>query len=119
MKKFLLPAFLILAGCVSLELAERFNPGAYEGSAGGYYGPVVVLVDTDSSSILNIRLVEQEEDEFIGGDAIRTLRAQILETDSTDLDAVSGATVTSNAFLDAVNNALEKARIHRSIQRED
>jgi uncharacterized protein with FMN-binding domain len=111
MKKFLLPAvLLIFAGCVSFALTERFSAGAYEGRAEGYYGPIVVLVDTDSSFILNISVLEEDEDEFIGADAIRTLRTQILETGSTDLDAVSGATATSNAFLEAVDNALETAR---------
>jgi uncharacterized protein with FMN-binding domain len=114
MKKILIPALLVFAGCISIELAERFNPGGYEGRSEGYSGPIVVQVETDSSSILNIKVVEQNEDELIGGDAIQTLRSEILETDSTDVDAISGATVTSEAFLEAVNMALDAALIRRS-----
>jgi uncharacterized protein with FMN-binding domain len=118
MKKILLPLLLIFAACITLELAERFNAGSYEGTGEGYYGPVIVEVETDASSILNIKIIEQNEDELIGADAIQTLRSQILESDSTDIDAVSGATTTSEAFLDAVNKALDKARIRRTIRRE-
>ena len=101
---------LLLAGCVSLSFSSRYAAGVWRGEGRGYYGPIVVMVETDESSILDIELVTQTEDAFIGGDAIETLRERVIDENRTDIDAISGATVTSEAFLDAVDAALRQAR---------
>jgi fumarate reductase flavoprotein subunit len=64
------------------------------------------LVHSNSNGIQDIEVLEYEDDEFIGGSAIDALIEAILDTNSTDLDAVSGATESSNGFLEAVRNAL-------------
>lgn len=110
---FLFTVFFVLSACITLKLAERFYPGLYEGAADGYYGRIVLELETDSSSILDIKILEQHEDELIGGEAIRELRERILEENSTDIDAISGATITSEAFLSALNKALAQALIRR------
>ncbi|MDR3324851.1 MAG: FMN-binding protein [Spirochaetaceae bacterium] len=111
MKKwlFLLPALLCCAGCVSLQCAARFYAGRHRGQGVGRNGAIEVAVETDAWSILEIRIVEQCEDELIGAEAMRELTELILEGDSTDVDAISGATLSSEGFLDAVNDALRRA----------
>jgi uncharacterized protein with FMN-binding domain len=113
MKKFYAIAAIAALGsaCVSFKMPERFESGVYDGSAQGYGGPLTVAVETDAASILDIRILQSAEDPFIGGEAIRELVDRVLETDSADLDAVSGATITSEAFFAAVNEALAKAHI--------
>ncbi|MDR2468222.1 MAG: FMN-binding protein [Spirochaetaceae bacterium] len=96
-------------GCLSLQLKGRFEPGFWHGEAVGRFGMVAVSVETDAVSIINIEIIEDHEDEFIGGEAMRELLELVLEEDSTNIDVISGATVSSNAFLDAVDNALQKA----------
>ncbi|MDR0382371.1 MAG: FMN-binding protein [Spirochaetaceae bacterium] len=115
MKKYLvLIVFVALfAACMSLKSFAVYEPGRWEGRGEGYNGMILVLVETDTASILDINVLAQNEDAMIGGDAIRSLKEFILDTDSTDIDAVSGATLTSEGFLEAVNNALSKARIKR------
>ncbi|GMO48162.1 MAG: hypothetical protein Ta2G_03730 [Termitinemataceae bacterium] len=90
-------------------LLRHWIPGTYEGEAFGYNGKIKLLVETGSSSILDIRILSQNEDPFIGGEALRTLIEQVLETDSVDIDAISGATITSEAFMQAVKEALLNA----------
>jgi len=106
----LFAVLMISASCVSLKSGGRFKPGIYYGTAQGYYGPVGVEVEVDGSSIIDIKVLEEDEDPMIGGEAIKELRRLMLEEDTTDLDAVSGATISSDAFIAAVNNALSKQR---------
>ncbi|MDR2509034.1 MAG: FMN-binding protein [Spirochaetaceae bacterium] len=106
------------AGCASLNFARRYNAGFWQGTAEGYAGPLSVLVETDENSIVNIEIEEEDEDPFIGREAIFQLLISVLDADSTDIDAVSGATASSNAFLEAVDNALQKAQFHANQQVE-
>jgi uncharacterized protein with FMN-binding domain len=103
-------SLIFLAGCVSLSFPRRYTAGIWRGEAAGYYGPIAVSVETDESSILDIEIETQTEDAFIGGDAIWTLREHVIDENRTDIDVISGATVTSEAFLDAVDAALRRAR---------
>ncbi|MDR2481330.1 MAG: FMN-binding protein [Spirochaetaceae bacterium] len=102
---------LFVSGCMTLNFPARFTPGVYGGEADGYYGKIVVAVETDAVSIVNIDIVDEHEDDLIGFEAMRQLCERILDEDSTDIDGVSGATISSEAFLDAVNSALRKAKI--------
>jgi uncharacterized protein with FMN-binding domain len=100
----------VFASCITLKLTERFNEGKYRGEGEGFNGPIVVEVETDSYSILNIKVIKHNEDEFISGDAMSFIIERILEDDSSDVDAVSGATQTSEGLINAVNNATLKAK---------
>jgi fumarate reductase flavoprotein subunit len=103
----------LFAACISLKNFAVYEPGHWQGIGEGYNGAIVVSVETDSASIIDIKVLEQNEDAMIGGDALRALKEYVLDTDSTDVDAVSGATQTSEGFLNAVNNALSNARIEK------
>ena len=56
-------------------------------------------------------VLENNDTKGVGSVAFEYVVEQILEKQSTDVDGVSGATVTSNAIKTAVNNALEKSKI--------
>lgn len=117
MKRLLIcAAALAAAGCVSLRLAECYRAGVWRGVGQGYYGPVSVAVETDTSSILNIEILEEHEDPFIGGEALRELLEIVLEEDSTNVDGISGATYSSNALLNAIDDALRLAADRASAQ---
>ena len=65
-----------------------------------------VTVDLDGV-IKNVVVLDgNNATEGIGTRAIDVLLPQILESQSTDLESVSGATITSEAILKAVNQAL-------------
>jgi urocanate reductase len=116
MKKYVLLivcALLSLAACLSFSGLAMYEAGNWEGSGTGYNGTIYVVVETDTTSIIDIDVPENDEDPLIGGEAIRELKEIVLETDSTDLDAISGATQTCEGFIDAVNDALSKARIKK------
>jgi len=103
----------IVSGCVVFKGSKASKPvqngqhdGVYEGSAMGYRGPIYVQVRLNAGSIIEINVVDSLEDRFVGGSAMEELTDMVIECNSTDVDAISGATVTSKGFLDAVNNAI-------------
>ncbi|MDR1909215.1 MAG: FMN-binding protein [Spirochaetaceae bacterium] len=103
-----------LAGCAALGVkagsAAGTGGGLYEGAAEGFRGPLRVRVRIDSGVIGGIEILEHREDEAIGGAAMAELLDLVLEYNSANLDAVSGATESSEGFLAAVEDALEAAR---------
>jgi uncharacterized protein with FMN-binding domain len=103
-----------LAGCAALGAkaggAAGTGGGFYEGAAEGFRGPLRVRVRIDSGVIGGIEILEHREDEAIGGAAMAELLDLVLEYNSANLDAVSGATESSEGFLAAVEDALEAAR---------
>lgn len=83
--------------------------GVYEGTARAYRGPVSVRLTIAGGVISEIEITDSIEDRFVGGAAMDELLELALMYDTADLDAVSGATESSEGFLAAVAAALEKA----------
>lgn len=88
---------------------EGFTPGTYTVETYGLNAPMTVVVTVDESSITNIEVPVQGETIGLGDEAIAILIPEILETQSTNVDAVTAATYTSNVLLRAVNEALTMA----------
>ncbi|MDR1128440.1 MAG: FMN-binding protein [Treponema sp.] len=102
--------FCACSGLSARSLGYRYVPGTYEGTAPGFRGQVRAAVQVDENGIAGIGL-SHGDDEEIGGAAMREILELVLEAGSTDdVDAVSGATESSLAFLAAVENALDQAR---------
>ena len=87
-----------------------FTPGTYEGVGYGYFGPIFVEVQMSHAGIEDIVITRHKEKAYPGAAAMEELLEEVLESGSTDLDAVSGATFSSRGFLNAVDDALEKAQ---------
>ncbi|RMC49155.1 FAD-binding protein [Lactobacillus sp. ESL0228] len=69
--------------------------------------PIVVRVTTDDNRLINIETLQQKETPSLGGKAIPVLTKAMLDKQTTDVDAVSGASTTSAAFKEAVNKAIK------------
>ncbi len=79
------------------------------GTAQGINGDVTVEVTLTKDTIYSVTVTEQQETEGIGDKAIAAVPGEIVAANSTQVDAVSGATVTSNAIIEAVKNAITAA----------
>ncbi len=79
------------------------------GSAQGMNGDVTVEVTLSQDTIYAVKVTEQQETEGIGDKAIAAVPGEIVAANSTQVDAVSGATITSNAIIEAVKNAITAA----------
>lgn len=84
--------------------------GIYKGSAKGKGGDVVVEVVVENSAIKDIKILEQKETAGLADPALKNIPAAIIETQSLDIDTVSGATITSKAIISAVEAALNNKK---------
>lgn len=113
MKKFLAMTLVfvlvatMLVGCG--EKAPAYKDGTYPGEAQGMK-PLKVSVEVKDGKIAKVEVVEHEETEGIADPALDQVPAAIVEKNSTEVDSVSGATITSDAIKEAVNKALESAK---------
>ena len=82
----------------------------YIGEGTGMGGKLVVKVTMDGDQIANVEIVEHSESENISDPAIEQLPKAIVEANGTEVDTISGATVTSKAIIEAVNNALAQVK---------
>ena len=81
--------------------------GTYEAESSN--GMITVAVTIENNKIIAIEILEH-----LGGgknyeDMIQPLIGNIIEKQSTQVHAITGATVSSNALKEAVNNAIKKA----------
>ena len=79
----------------------------YEAAAEGFGGPVTVKVTFEGNDITVVEVTGDKETQGVGTNAIEKLPAVIAEADSADVDAVSGATVTSEAIKSAVRQIIK------------
>ena len=86
-----------------------FEPGVYQGSGIGKFGPVVVEVELGAHSIDRVEVVSHEETAYISDRAIHEIPAAIVAGQTLAVDAISGATLTSMAILSAVEQCVEQA----------
>lgn len=94
----------------STESSSTVEAGDYSGTAQGFGGEISVVVSIgEDGEITHVEIDADEETENIGGEAAVQLAETIVEYQSVSVDAVSGATVTSEAVIAAITAALESS----------
>lgn len=109
MKKLLalmLCAMLALGG---MALAEGATDGEYTVTSPGFYGDLNVTVVIEGGAISDIVVKDCPETPELGGKAIDLMTMEMIDNNTSGVDSVSGATVTSAYFRMAVNEALKQA----------
>ena len=86
-----------------------YTPGTYVGAAQGFGGEVVATVTVGAAGIESVELTGAGETPAIGGAALEQLPSLFVENNSSRVDAVAGATISSNAAMEAVQQALDQA----------
>ncbi len=112
MKKYISMMLILVMVAVTLVGCggAKLNDGTYTGEGTGMKPGLKVSVDVADGKIASVTVTEHEETEGYSEPALEQIPGAIVEKNSTDVDAVSGATLTSNAIKEAVNNALEGAK---------
>ena len=88
------------------EVGENQHIGS---DANGIGGKIVVRVTYADGTISDVEVLEQNETPEFGGAALEELPAKVVEANSTEVDVITGATITSKAFLAAVADAIAQA----------
>ena len=89
--------------------ASKYKDGTYSGSGQGYGGAIALDVTVEQDTITDIQVTSAagETDTYFNS-AIAVID-EILTQQTPDVDAVSGATLSSNGIINAVKTALEQA----------
>jgi uncharacterized protein with FMN-binding domain len=83
-----------------------YTDGTYKGSGNGFRGKTEVTVTVESGVITDITVDSYKDDKEFFQKAKSGVISAIIKSQSTDVDAVSGATFSSNGIIEAVKNAL-------------
>ena len=101
--------FLVLLLIVTVS-GSTFAAESYTGVAEGHNGNLKLEVVIENQEIMEINVLESEESDFTDV-AFDQVISDIIATNSTEVDIVSGATVTSKAIISAVKDAVNKAGV--------
>lgn len=107
---------LLATACTPTEKSEEAladtgipQASAGTGTAQGRNGELTVRAIMEDSELADIQIVRSHETMSVGATAQDILRELIIENQTLDVDTVSGATLTSMAYLSAVKEALGAA----------
>ncbi len=112
-------------GCATKETAElneetgKYTDGTYQGKGEGKGGEVLVQVVVKNGDIDDVKILKHNETEMISDPAISKIVKAVIENKSVNVDVVSGATMTSEAILEGIKDALVKAGGSEEVFKKD
>ena len=86
-----------------------YKDGVYEGTGSGYNGNITVKVTIKNDVITNLVVIDTVDNSPFVDTAISGIFDSILNSQSPDVDTVSGATFSSKGLISAVKAALKNA----------
>ena len=95
----------------SKSKTNKYKDGTYTGVGKGFRAGLTVSVKIESDKITNIQIVAINDTPRYYTEPENTIPSEIIQAQSTKVDAVSGATRSSNGIMMAVEDALSKAKI--------
>jgi len=95
--------------------AGAFKDGSYQGSvADAYYGNVQVQANVKNGQLVSVRILQYPSDRntsrYINSQALPMLKQEAIQAQTAQVDFISGATLTSNAFVQSLTAALSQAQ---------
>lgn len=91
------------------DMTTPLKDGEYTATINGQEGDLTVKTTIADGKISVVEVVEQHETEVIAKDALESIPTAITTANSVDVDAFSGATMTSSRIMDAVTACLKQA----------
>jgi fumarate reductase flavoprotein subunit len=98
-----------LTACGGAKEISKTN-NTFTGEAEGKNGPIKVEVTIENNEIQKIDVLDSKESEFTD-QVFEDMIATIVEANTAEVDAISGATVTSSAIIAAVADAVAKSGV--------
>ncbi len=89
--------------------AAGYKEGVYTAQAKGNNGDVKVEVEFSPDAIVKVTVTDHQETPGLSDPAIEKIPQRIVDGQTLNVDAVSGATNTSNAILEAVADCVTQA----------
>ncbi len=82
--------------------------GVYRAEAESFPGWAEVEIAIENGRLANVTILRERVG--LGGEAGKVIPSRVIEKQSTDVDAVSGATGSSYIIMEAVQSAMDQAR---------
>ena len=96
------------SGSSSASSGARYKAGTYTVTVDGRNGPLTMEGVFTEDAIESLTVTSHSETEGISDGAIQDLPQQIVDAQSLQVDAVAGATITSEAVITAVKDLVEQ-----------
>lgn len=83
------------------------------------WGPVRATITVKNKKITKVGITvtpETSRSQFIDDQAVPLLKTEVLQAQSDNIDGVSGATDTSDAFTQSLTAAIAKAKAHKALK---
>ncbi len=101
---------MLLTGC-SKKTEIQLSDGKFTGTGAGRNGPIVVEIIVNEGKVCDAVILEQQETEDIGVPIEKDIIEEFLnQAGDTDIDAISGATLTSTGLISALQSAIDASK---------
>ncbi len=99
---------------IAATSSSGYRDGSFTGSSeNAYYGRVQVEVTVANHQITDVKVLDYPSDRrtsrYINSQALPLLQQEVIAADSADIDTVTGATLTSEAYIRSLGTALRQA----------
>ncbi|MDQ0090771.1 urocanate reductase [Paenibacillus anaericanus] len=81
------------------------------GVGSGKHGDIKVKVTFMDGKIIEVKVLEQKENEVLAEPVYTELKETVMQANSVEVDVISGSSVTSKGYLDAIQDAIVKSGI--------
>lgn len=98
---------------INKERYDIYNPGIYLGKGSGHEGPIVVEIKVDRYEIKEINIKEEYEMPEISQHVYQEIIDKVKKSNNTNIDDIAGATYTSKGLIEAIKDAIMKAKIRK------
>lgn len=95
-----------------------YKDGTYTGSASGFGGTITVEITIKKGKMTAIKILEAGGEGASYLEKAKGILEKIIKNQNPKVDAASGATFTSNGIMNAVKNAMEKAKNTKTTTKE-
>ncbi len=117
---FLTLSFLLASSAVAAGAeAAAMTPGTYSVTAQGCFAPYTIEVDVSENEILDIRVTETHESQYLGQRAQAVIAENAVKHQSVNVDSITGATITTFSMKNAIRQALTDAGASEDMFSED
>ena len=113
---FISPATDYLSQIQRAATARRYRDGSFTGSAfDAYYGMVQVQANVQNGQLVSVDVLaypnHQRTSRSINWQALPMLQSEVIRAQGTRVNIISGATLTSTAYLRSLKDALSNAHL--------
>lgn len=109
-RKLIVVILLMLTVSCSSAPFQDYEDGTYIGEAQGKRRHLKVEITIENGQMSACSVIEHYEGVYYAKEPVVVIPQRILEKQSTQVDVVSGSTLTSQGIIKAVEDALQKAK---------